>query len=76
MQEAVCACGCDYVGKIKVERTKADKLFQMSRYNRLTVGKHLCQRGGSRRLLQDYGESQGFFLSLFSLFFPFFFFES
>lgn len=30
---------------VAVERTKAAKLFQMSRHNILTVGKHLCQRG-------------------------------
>ena len=51
---------------VVVERTKAAKLFQMSRNNIITVGKQLCQRGEQlERLLRDYGESQSLFLFFF-----------
>lgn len=36
---------------VAVERTKAVKLFQMSRHNIITVGKQLCQRGSSGKVI-------------------------
>lgn len=46
---------------VAVERTKAAKLFQMFRHNILTVGKHLCHRGSSGKVIMGLWGIAGLF---------------